>query len=188
MSAMLYTPAELCQNHAEFDRLLTLYRQAKPARVLEIGTGAGGSLYHWLKNAADGALVVTVDLPEPDYPLDREMCGTWARDTVDLIMVAGDSHDPDTIELVAEHGPYEWLFIDGNHRYQDARADFDAYRPMVEPGGHVILHDIALVRDYDDGTEAGVSQLWEEVKVSGRSYEIRHHMAQDVYGIGVLPV
>ncbi len=35
----------------------------------------------------------------------------------------------------------EVLFIDGDHSYEGARADFDRWSAFVRPGGHVLLHD-----------------------------------------------
>jgi len=34
------------------------------------------------------------------------------------------------------------LFIDGNHSKESVMADYDAYGPMVMPGGYIMLHDI----------------------------------------------
>lgn len=184
--ASLDTPVLLCQLDNEFQACLRLYRELEPVRVLEIGTASGGTLYHWL-TAYEPDAVVSVDLPEPDYPLDRDQCHEWAADHTDLYLVEGDSHDPNIIERVRERGPYDFVFIDGNHRYQHAKADLDAYWPMVTPDGLLCLHDINLVRRYEDGTVAGVRRLFHELRAAGHwTLELSSPTATGEYGIGVV--
>lgn len=181
------SPVEICQVESEFEQALVLYRAAAPTRVLEVGTAAGGTLYHWLEHAAKDATVVTVDLPDPAYELDRERCKTWPRDDVSLVMVAGDSHTPDTVAQVAEHAPYGWIFIDGDHRYEHAAADVANFWPMLADDGYLLLHDICLEREYDDGSDAGVGKLWGELRGAGYwTRELRVAPSVPLYGIGIV--
>lgn len=184
----LSTPVELCQLHDEFQACLRLFRDAAPSKILEIGTASGGTLYHWLKNLrVSAATVVSVDFVEPDYPLDRGQVATWAPPGVQLVLMEGDSHDPKVVGDVRSHGPYDWVFIDGNHRYQHAKADLDNYWPMVAPAGYLCLHDIRLDRRYDDGAQAGVSRLWDEIRAAGHwTLELRGDEADEAYGIGIV--
>jgi predicted O-methyltransferase YrrM len=48
------------------------------------------------------------------------------------------------------------LFIDGDHVYEAVRADFEAWRSLVRPGGLILFHD------YDAG-HPGVRRLVDEV-------------------------
>ncbi len=183
-------PVQICQLEAELGPVLDLYRSVKPSHVLEIGTASGGSLYHWLINAPQGAAVVTVDLPEPEYPLEPSQCHEWAPEGVELVMIRGDSHAQETLAEVSLHGPFEWIFIDGSHRYEDAVADVRDYSSLAAPGALLLLHDISLERTYEDGTEAGVGRLWREIQASGLwTREYRAHPDLREYGIGacVLP-
>jgi hypothetical protein len=41
----------------------------------------------------------------------------------------------------------EFLFIDGDHTYQGLRADWEAWSPLLVPGGCVALHDSCSSRD-----------------------------------------
>ncbi len=180
-------PVEVCQLEAEFARVLELYRVKKPSRVLEIGTASGGTLFHWLQDATAGATVVTVDLAEPHYESSEHLYEDWTPAGVTCVQVRGSSHDPETLEACRALGPFEWLFIDGAHTYEDAKMDWDDYRALCVSGAQVLFHDIGLHRVYEDGTEAGVWRLWRELQALGFwTVELRAQPLVNVYGIGIL--
>ena len=182
-------PVKVCQLERELDLVLEIYRSIRPARVLELGTAEGGTLYHWLQNAEPWTHVVTVDLPDPRYEPSEHLYDSWLPDGVAVTQIRGDTHDPVTRQACKEHGPFDWLFIDAAHTYEDARQDWDDYAPLMRPGGMVLLHDISLVRTYDDGSEAGVWRLWREIQASGYlTRELRADMNVPAYGIGVVRV
>jgi len=60
--------------------------------------------------------------------------------------------------------PIRLLFIDGDHSYENSRADFEAFRDFVIPGGIVCFHDI-------NGWE-GVTPFFQELMASGSGYEL----------------
>ena len=181
------SPVEVCQLELEFARVLDLYRVKKPARVLEIGTASGGTLYHWLTNAQPGTGVITVDLAEPHYESSEHLYDEWTPPGVWCVQVRGSSHDPETVEACKAHGPFNWLFIDGAHTYEDAVMDWTDYRALCSPGAYVFFHDIALRRKYEDGSEAGVWQLWRELQADGYwTAELRAQPLVNAYGIGAL--
>lgn len=45
------------------------------------------------------------------------------------------------VGLAAKHGPYDLIFIDAGHSFEDARCDYLTYAPMVRHGGIVAFHD-----------------------------------------------
>ena len=185
------TPVQICQLRAEFEAVLDFYEDEAPRSVLEIGTASGGSLYHWIKRGASGAVIVTVDLPDPDYESAERFYDEWraASEIKGVEQIRGNSHDPATISTVARFAPFDWVFIDGCHVYEDAHADYMNYGTMTRPGGVVLLHDIALKRRYEDGREAGVWRLWEEIRATGAwTREFRAGLDTDAYGIGALRV
>lgn len=183
------TPVRISQLTFEFEAALELYRIRKPKRVLEIGTFWGGTLYHWLKNAAAGATVVTVDSYEAwDVTDNRHLFRRWCPVGVTCVPIVGDSTDPATVAEISRHGPFDWVFIDALHTYRNARADWDNYRAQTSPGACVLLHDIVLRRDYPEtGETAGVWQLWAEIQSSGQvTQELLCDPAQTEYGIGIV--
>lgn len=148
------------QKPAEFDQLAALYAQRKPQRVLEIGTYEGGTLYHWLQSGPE--LVVTVD----DFRMgadNRSLYQEWVPAGTRLKVVEGDSHDPGTIAHVGRYAPFDWVFIDADHKYESVRDDWKNYGAMVDPGGVVAFHDIAR----HDAPGIEVHRLWEQIKTSG---------------------
>jgi predicted O-methyltransferase YrrM len=173
-TARLETPVELLQHDGEFAALLDLYRLRRPRRVLEIGIGAGGTLYHWLHNAAPGTQIVAVD-----RHLDRNRYAAWVPADVDLATIRGDSTDPFTVAQAAALGPYDWIFIDADHRDDVVRADWRNYRRTAAPDAVVALHDITAT----DDPAIDVAPLWRELQTRYDTVEL---VADGGFGIGVV--
>ena len=53
---------EVLQVESELAQMVALYRERKPARVLEIGSWDGGTMRVWLTEAAPYAKIAAVDL------------------------------------------------------------------------------------------------------------------------------
>ena len=68
------------------------------------------------------------------------------------------------------------LHIDGLHRYQAVRHDFDLWYPKVRPGGVVLLHDTAARQG-----DFQVWKLWEELTGEFPTLEFTHS-----WGLGIL--
>ncbi len=180
------SPVQVAQLQVELDSLMALYRARAPRRVLEIGTFCGGTLWYFLQASEPGTTVVTVD-SLVDAPDNRALFPDWCPEGVHCIPVIGDSHDPETVALVAEHAPFDFALIDGLHTYTSVQKDWELYRPLMAPGSVLALHDIRLVRDYPETNEtAGVSKLWREIQEQGYvTQEIVCTPGQTEYGIGI---
>jgi hypothetical protein len=74
----------------------------------------------------------------PGDELDGELSEALARfrlaDKVHLLVADSRTVDPPP-------EPLEVLFIDGDHSYDGARADYDRWGAFVRPGGHMLFHD-----------------------------------------------
>lgn len=183
MTHTLETPVPLFQHEREFAPLLDLYREREPRRVLEIGTYHGGTLYHWLRYAAPGAVVVSID----SYAVgvdNRALYDSWAPETVTCVALVGDSRDPATIRAAAEHAPYGWLFIDGGHYYDEVSADWENYLPLMGESGVVAFHDI--LPPSREHPEIEVAQLWSEIAPTHRTMEFIEDESASWGGIGVV--
>jgi predicted O-methyltransferase YrrM len=176
------TPVKISQIAEEFERALALYREVGPKRVLEIGTEAGGTLYHWLKNAESGVTVVSIDVEDQGVPYED-----WIPDGVECELIVGDSHAPETVKKAAALGPFDWLFIDGSHIYEEAREDWLTYRDLCSRFGLVLFHDISLRRAYPEtGQVAGVRKLWREIQAQGFVTREIRTLSMEEYGIGIV--
>jgi Methyltransferase domain len=72
----------------------------------------------------------------------------------------------DTRTAPPPHDQVDLLFIDADHRYEGARADFDRWGRIVCPGGHLLFHDGVDVGGY--GTAyMGVRRLMDEIDAAG---------------------
>jgi len=177
-------PVAVFQHIWELTALLDLYKQRKPKRVLEIGTYHGGTLYHWLQNAAKGATIVSVD----SYAVgvdNRDLYLDWTPPNIKLVALCGDSHAPDTGLEVWRYGPFDWIFIDAGHYYAEVAKDWDIYSQMAAPGAVVAFHDISP--PHPNHPEIEVQKLWREIQAQGYvTQELIASPTQDWGGIGLV--
>jgi predicted O-methyltransferase YrrM len=82
--------------------------------------------------------------------------------------------------ILKEH-KLDFLFIDGDHRYEGVRLDFEMYSPLVRGGGLVAFHDIV-----QDGGAEEVYKFWNETKPNYPHKEFIHQTGPEAMGIGVL--
>lgn len=175
MSTRLDTPVDLLQNAAEFAELLDLYRERAPKRVLEIGSYEGGSMFHWVRLARPGAIVVSVDLDQRA----GDRYGAWAAPGVRTVAIVGDSTVESTVKAAAVFAPYDWIFIDADHHTDYVRADWEHYGALAAPGAIVAFHDVLPSRD----PSIEVAPLWAEIRAE---HETREIAALGGLGIGVV--
>lgn len=59
-------------------------------------------------------------------------------------------------DLAGAGGPVDFVFVDGDHSYEGLRGDWEAWAPLVAPGGVVALHDSCscATRQIDDAGSA----------------------------------
>ncbi len=175
-------PVPILQWEKEFEVLLELYRRQHPVNVLEVGTYHGGTLFHWLQNAWGGTTVVSLD----SYAVgvdNRHLYRQWVPVGVDLVVLKGDSHGQIIRGEVEKYGPYDFVLIDAGHFLPEVTRDWELYRPMVRPGGILVLHDI-LTHPAWPSIEVG--QLWEKIKQDYMTFEIVADRDAEWGGLGVV--
>ena len=152
----------------QLDEAALLFRLARDVRsgpVAEIGRFKGGSTVIFATALPDGAELWSYDLHvalRPDMSgegLDGELRGALERLGLagKVHLVVGDSR---TVEPPPE--PLELLFIDGDHSYDGAKADFDRWSAFVRDGGHVLFHDAVDTGGYGN-VYPGVARAVAEV-------------------------
>jgi predicted O-methyltransferase YrrM len=172
--AFLFSSNQL--NHGvaslQIDEAALLFRLARDAQsgpFVEIGRFKGGSTLTFATALPEGVELWSYDLHvalRPDMPgaeLDAELAAALERfglaHKVHLLVADSRKVEPPSREL-------ELLFVDGDHSYEGARADFDRWGAFVRPGGHLLFHD-AVDRGGYGNVYPGVQRAVEEVEREG---------------------
>lgn len=128
----------------DFDEAAYLYRLvaslSNPSCV-EIGRLRGGSTF-LIAAALRGGSLLSIDLhvglgekgAAYDAELRRALEQIGRAGQVELMV--GDSRAFDNASMQTD-----FLFIDGDHSYDGAKADFSHWIKTLKPGGHVVFHD-----------------------------------------------
>ena len=160
------SPQPAMQKWTEFAELLEYLDGREFKNILEIGTLNGGTLKGWREIARKDARFTMLDygdIPVTDIlKLPKE--GQFAQCTI------GDSHNPDTAQLIKEYAPFDFIFIDGDHTYEGVKKDFEMYAPMLVEGGIVGFHDIV---EHTKHKKVGVFKFWAELKKAYPKCEIK---------------
>lgn len=172
------------QVRTELTRLAEIVSAEQPSRILEIGTGCGGTLFALAWAAPVGARLLSLDLTV--YPAERRLLyRTFAKGRrVDAW--EADSHLERTRDRVAAHfghQPLDILFIDGDHTYESVRRDYELYAPLVREDGIIAFHDIV---DGPYEAVADAPRFWKEVRPDLEPVvELVESWDQSGFGIGV---
>ncbi len=179
------------QVEEELRTLLAIVEGSNPARILEIGTATGGTLFLVSRLAHDKAHIISIDLPAGHfgggYPSWRiPFYKSFASKGQKVHLIRGNSHDSRTNKKVMDilsGEKLDFLYIDGDHTYEGVKNDFIMYSVLVKSGGMIAMHDIAR-----NPSEAGcnVHAFWEEIKLRYRHKEIIKDSNQHGAGIGIL--
>jgi predicted O-methyltransferase YrrM len=142
----------------QIDEAALLYRVARdagPGTLAEIGRFRGGSTVITAAAMAADAELWSYDLSrDNDAELEAALARLGLRERVHLVV--GDSR---TVELPA--GPIRALFIDGDHTYEGARADFMRWRELV--AGDLLVHDAVDTGGYGNHYP-GIARLVAEIE------------------------
>lgn len=177
------------QIEEEFRALIAEVRTIEPRVIVEIGTARGGSFLAWCRNAAD--LAISIDLPGGIHgggyalPRARLYAEFVLSRATRAVLLREDSHSAATVAKVAallNGRPIDFLFIDGDHRYDGVSRDYASWKPLVRRGGLVALHDIV---PHPDFPSIEVHKLWTEIKASASCREFVRDPAAG-YGIGLV--
>jgi predicted O-methyltransferase YrrM len=179
------------QIHSEISALLEILKTRKPERVLEVGTARGGTFFLLTRVASADAQLITVDLPNgpfgaESYPWRTALVRSLGRERQEIYVLRADSQRMETLDRVKEllsGKTLDFLFIDGDHRYEGVKTDFASYAPLVRTGGLIALHDIVPGEEKYVGD---VPDFWREVKQGRRAREFVESWEQGGYGIGLL--
>ena len=157
----------------QIDEAALLYRLARDAQngpFVEIGRFKGGSTLTFAAALPDRIELWSYDLHvalRPDMPgdqLDAELTAALERYGLahKVHLVVGDSRkvEPPAAQI-------ELLFVDGDHSYAGAKADYERWNELVQPGGHLLFHDAVDAGNYGN-VYPGVTRAVAEVESDPR--------------------
>ena len=85
-----------------------------------------------------------------------------------IFLITGDSTVEDTFteltEVMSANGDkgIDLLFIDGAHKYEAVKRDFETYSKIIRPHGFIV---------FDDGNWASVYEVMREIEEFNKEYE-----------------
>jgi hypothetical protein len=168
--------------HVPFAHWLTT--ALRPRRVVELGTHHGVSFAAFCEAVRRGGFpcdCVAVDAWEGDA--HAGFYGSMVHDDLArfvarhygrigrLLRMRFDA----ALEHVAD-GSVDLLHVDGRHRYEDVRDDFEGWRRKLSERAVVLFHDTR-----EQQGDFGVHRYWAELTSGAPSFEFHH-----AHGLGVL--
>ena len=170
--------------HAPF--AFWLIEALRPKIVVELGTHNGFSHFAFcqaIRMAGLGAAAFAVDRWTGD-----EHAGFYGEEVFQKVSDYSDERYADISNLMRmsfsdalnyfDDRSIDLLHIDGQHFYQDVKADFDSWLPKLSNNAVVLFHDIN-VRERD----FGVFRFWSEISQQYPNFSFLHG-----HGLGVLKV
>lgn len=124
-----------------------LVRELKPETIVELGVDLGFSSFVFARQGI--GTVYGIDSFEGDPQVGF-------RNTYDQVVAKQKELGFTNLNLIKGYFsdvakswelPIDILHIDGRHRYEDVKEDFETWSPFVEPTGVILLHDTCVMRE-----------------------------------------
>jgi len=168
----------------------------RPTTYLEIGSRAGGSLWHFGTALPLGSRLISVDSRPSKHKTQgiarqlSETCEKLRRLGHQVVEITGDSHAPEILSSVVEAigQSLDVLLIDGDHTETGVRQDVKDYIPLVRSGGLAILHDCGWQNQRYGWSKPGAKLILDTVNKVFReiAHDKRHVLAQELAGLGFI--
>jgi len=148
----------------ELKELITvLLKSNNLDRCLEVGLGFFGSTHFLFRQMFENVITI-------EHNFERiRLFGRNTKKYYNEFVLAngkskfyhGTSNGVNTVsDVYTNEEPIDFLFIDGNHSYEQVLADYLMYSPLVKRGGIIAFHDTILVKGYNEA----VPNLMTEIK------------------------
>lgn len=125
--------------------LYHLAKNFKPQNMLEIGTFLGAGVLHLIEGNPEAKIVcVDIELPRRDL----------LETNPNITLIQGDSRS--VVDQVAQHAPFELIFIDSHHAYEQTSRELALYKTMFAEGAVVLFDDIWI--------NDGMRRFWDELE------------------------
>jgi hypothetical protein len=181
------------QVESELAGLIGILQRENVTRFLEIGSRFGGSLWRIANALPKGSRIVSCDSgkgmggrkPGAMSSLEQTIA-LLKLGGYDAHLVVGHSQSPDVVDKIEWLGPFDAVFIDGDHELDGVTQDWFNYGRKARKVA--AFHDIGWIRpdDYDQEKLVRVPELWAGLKAKHRHGEFIDRSGGGNMGIGVL--
>lgn len=192
MTRIGFSGRPVSQRDKEFNELLLLVEENKCTSYLEVGARHGDSFYDIVTQMPKGSKACAIDLPGDAWGMAdsqealveciKELCTMG----YDANVIFCDSTSEGAIQFAEENGPFDLVFLDGDHRYEGIKKDYQNYKDLASK--MIAFHDIGEVAynpKHDMSVE--VKTLWDEIKNDSKTYyEFIEPNDKFLMGIGVM--
>lgn len=161
----------IVQERSELEHVFNLIKDCES--YLEVGTAEGNSMYVLSHALKEYALITYVDLAEPHTLAQREEVMTQIHNPI--MEIHGDSHDLKCINLAQSKAPYDVVFIDAGHTYEDVILDAVIYGQMAKK--YIIFHDVQLT---------SVNKAFEHYVKATHAKSVTKFVNSEHYGYGII--
>ncbi|MBU1067391.1 class I SAM-dependent methyltransferase [Patescibacteria group bacterium] len=163
------------------------FSSKESVRFLEIGSRTGQNFVfmgNTLAKSGKQTYGLSLDLPNiiewGGGNIDTGKCIQDLPTLFEYDVMVGNSHNAEVLEMAKAKGPFDFLFIDGDHSETGCQQDFDNYKTIVSNGGLIAFHDIIY---YPKWPHVKVSEVWKNLKQKYVSHEFS---VLNRYGIGII--
>jgi len=152
---ILIKDRQILQVYEELVNLAYWLRGFAPHNVLEIGTV--GSTFFMLSRLATGKKLA-VDIRDVRPKLHNFMFGQeWC-------FFQGNSQTLEMRDAVKSYcASFDLIFIDGDHRYEGVKRDFELYSELLSERGVILFHDVDPDHVFKGTAGGEVWRFWQEL-------------------------
>lgn len=192
MTLRTFSGRRASQSEFELRAFVRLLQERNVTRYLEIGARHGDTFHHVMLSLPAGSMGVAVDLPGGNWGTNKSRAALelavkdLGRRGYKVSTLFGDSRAVATQTIVANRGPYDAMLIDGDHRYEGVKADFENFRGLAPI---IAFHDIdghGMRSNDEQSLEVEVPRFWSEVREGRNFVEYIEQGNPRPMGIGVL--
>ena len=156
----------LQQDSEEFSHFVEYVATRLPASNLSLDIGiASGGQTKFLRDYFSAKKTIVVDIGQ--HPAFVHWNRIKKQVNSDIVLeIIDDSHAQAVADKLAPYaGQIDFAYVDGDHSYRGLKKDIFLVRSLLQPGGHMVLHDTLAVPD--------CRRVYEELLASPRWHHIR---------------